>query len=85
MRTEIDLPNKDGLLRQGMYGRVTIHLRQNKEALSIPSTALVGDVNQGQGNMYVVVNGTARLRPIRVGQDNGLRVEVVGGLAVRIR
>jgi HlyD family secretion protein len=80
MRTEIDLPNKEKLLRQGMYGRVTIHLRKSSAALRIPSTSLVGGVTDSKGEVYVVRGGTAHLTTIRLGRDDGVHIEVLGGL-----
>jgi RND family efflux transporter MFP subunit len=80
MRTEIDLPNPHGELRAGMYGTVTIELEPPSDAMTIPSGALVGKTTDGKGKVYVVREGKARLVPIEMGQDNGLRMEVLSGL-----
>jgi RND family efflux transporter MFP subunit len=80
MRTEIDLPNNEKLLRQGMYGRVTIHLGTLPGAMRIPSSALVGDVVDGTSRVYTVRDGIAHLTPVRVGRDDGLQIEILGGL-----
>jgi RND family efflux transporter MFP subunit len=80
MRVEIDLPNPAGALREGMYGSVTIHLNQGKKVLAVPSSCLVGDVNQGQGTVYIVEKGVARARKVSVGTDNGVSTEILKGL-----
>jgi len=80
MRVEIDLPNPQGRIRKGMYGRVTILLEKAGDGLSIPSAALVGKVNEGKAAVYVVRAGKALLVPVRVGIDNGLQMEIVAGL-----
>jgi HlyD family secretion protein len=80
MRVEIDLPNPQGRIRKGMYGRVTILLEKAGDGLSIPSAALVGKVNEGKAAVYVVRSGKALLVPVRVGIDNGLQMEIVAGL-----
>jgi len=83
MRVEIDLPNDDRLLREGMYSkRSAIELEPPSQALSVPSSALVGPSNHGKGDVYVVRDGKAHLMPITIasGQDNGLRMEVLSGL-----
>jgi multidrug resistance efflux pump len=50
MRTEIDLPNPDGRLRRGMYGRVTLTLSAGAaSAVRVPSAALVGKAGGGRG------------------------------------
>ena len=83
MRVEIDLANDKHLLRQGMYGRVTIHLDEGSAGLSIPASCLSGTVDDGQGTVYVVKNGVARRQGVVLGTDNGLRVEVLKGLSAR--
>ena len=80
MRVEVDLPNSDGTLREGMYGSVTIRLNQGKKVFTVPSSCLVGNVNQGRGNVYVVENGMARSRAVTVGTDNGVATEILKGL-----
>ncbi len=80
MHVEIDLPNPKGSIRQGMYGRVTIILDKSSDQLSIPSGCLVGKSEQGKGSVYVVRNNRIHRTAVRLGIDNGLRVEVLQGL-----
>ena len=49
MHVEIDLPNPTGKIAQGMYGHVTIFLDQGADLLSVPSSALTGKGEQGNG------------------------------------
>ncbi len=81
MRVEIDLPNDKNLLHQGMYGRVTIQLGALPGALRIPSSALVGEVEDGNAKVYVCKDGLAHLVPVRVGRDDGLHIDVLKGLS----
>jgi RND family efflux transporter MFP subunit len=80
MHVEIDLPNPKGKLYQGMYGRVTIVLDQNKDVLSLPSECLAGKSEDGQATIFVVRDGHAHQTPVRLGSDNGVHVEVLSGL-----
>lgn len=80
MRVEIDLDNKEGILRDGMYGKATIMLEKSSKGLAIPSSYLVGDTNAGKGSVFVVRNGKAHKVSIEVGDDNGLETEVISGL-----
>lgn len=80
MRTEIDLPNPSGRLRQGMYGAVSILLEPPSNDLTIPSKAL-HQQEAGAGSLYVVEDDRARKRPVRIGRDDGIRVEVLSGLS----
>jgi HlyD family secretion protein len=81
MPVEIDLPNPDGRIRQGMFGKVTIILDKAIKQISIPSDCLVGKTGDGQGMVYVVrADKKARRTSIKVGTNNGKRVEVLHGL-----
>jgi len=80
MRVEIDLPNPAGKIRKGMYGRVTILLDKSSDLLSLPTTALARRVEDGKSSVFVVRDGKARLTPVKIGTDNGLRVEILSGL-----
>jgi RND family efflux transporter MFP subunit len=80
MRTEIDLPNPNNRLRDGMYGRVTIKLQEGSKALTVPASTLVGKSEGGTGQLYVVRDGKARLTSVKVGLDNGVDAEILSGL-----
>lgn len=80
-RIEIDLPNPKGILKHGMYGTVTIVLEEGaKNSMRIPSSCLIGDSKDGKGTVFVVENGHAVKKPIELGKDNGIVVEVIDGL-----
>ncbi|HQU42806.1 MAG TPA: efflux RND transporter periplasmic adaptor subunit [Pirellulales bacterium] len=81
MRTEIDLPNPTGKLREGMYGAVSVLLEPSSDNLSIPSAALQEHTERGEGTIYVVHGNVARKQQIRIGRDDALRTEVTGGLS----
>jgi RND family efflux transporter MFP subunit len=83
MHIEIDLPNPDGRIRQGMYGRVNILLDKAPNLLSIPSACLAGRAQAGKGTVYAVRDGKAHRVPVRIGTDNGVRVEILSGLTTR--
>ena len=83
MRVEIDVPNPDGKLRQGMFGWVTIVLDRSPEQMSIPSSCLVGKARDGSATVYVLRDGVARLVPIKYGEDNGHLVAVNSGLSFK--
>lgn len=80
MRVEIDLENPSGRLCQGMYGRVTIKLRPDANALVVPASCMVGPVKEGKGSVYIVREGKAYLVPVEIGTDDGARIEIRRGL-----
>ena len=82
MRVEIDLPNPNNRIRQGMFGKVTILLDKAMDKMSLPTECLVGKATNGRGSVYVVREGKVHRAKIEVGMDNGLRVEILRGLAL---
>ncbi len=73
LRTEIDLPNRDGQLRPGMYAYARI-TGQLPEAWVLPATALA---KHGEGVVcYRVEGGKAVRLPVLVGRSDGKLTEV---------
>jgi membrane fusion protein (multidrug efflux system) len=72
------LDNPDRRLRPGMSARVRIVLATNTKALLVPEQAIVpmGE----QKNVYVVVDGKAKLVPVTLGVRQPGYVEVTTGL-----
>ena len=80
MRTEVDLPNRDGRLSEGMYGTVTLYLGKSRHGVAIPTACLQGASKGGKRSVYVVQDGKAREVSVRVGMDDGIRAEILSGL-----
>jgi HlyD family secretion protein len=81
MRVEVDVQNKDGRLQQGMYGRATIVLNEGApNAFHLPSSALTGRADEGNGTVRVVRDGKIQSVKVKFGQDNGVDVEILSGL-----
>lgn len=82
MRTEIDVPNPDGLLRRGMYGRVTLNLQSGAaSAVRIPTAAVASRSGTNHGTVRVVRGDVVATLPVTLGADNGVEIEVVAGLS----
>ncbi|MEP7152099.1 MAG: efflux RND transporter periplasmic adaptor subunit [Nitrospira sp.] len=77
---EIDVPNKDHRLEPGMFVNALIHLERHANALAIPPSAFVPGKNGKEKAVFVVVNDTVKLTPVKTGIDDGLMVEIVDGL-----
>lgn len=82
MRTEIDLMNDKNLLRDGMYGKVTVMLDKAPDGLTVPSSAMVGggESQDGRGSLWVIRGGKAHKLEVSIGTDNGVETEIVSGL-----
>jgi RND family efflux transporter MFP subunit len=80
MRTECDLPNSKGLLVNGMFGAMTLHLGKTEKNLSIPSACFAGTGKNDTRPVFVVQNGKAHRIEVQIGMDDGIRAEVLSGL-----
>lgn len=70
--------NNDGLLAPGMFGRFEIAYEKHRNALVIPSAAVLEEDNVSV--VYVVADGAAIRRPIRTGIEENGNIEVLSGL-----
>jgi multidrug efflux pump subunit AcrA (membrane-fusion protein) len=74
LRTQIDLPNKDGQLRPGMYasGILTV---ERPATLTVPASAILSQDEQPA--FLRVADGKAVRTPVKLGVRQGTRVEVL--------
>ena len=74
LKTEIDLPNPDGLLRPGMYAYAYI-TAMLPAAWTLPTTAVV---RQGEVTVaFTVRDGKSVRVPVQTGASDGTRVELL--------
>jgi RND family efflux transporter MFP subunit len=82
LNVEVDLDNRDGLIKPGAYVFVHFKLpdnsRQATSSLTIPANTLLF---RSEGLRVGVIRGDhAELMPITIGRDYGSTVEVINGL-----
>lgn len=79
LRTEIDVPNRDGRLLPGSYAQVHFGVNVAAVRLSVPVNALLF---RAEGTRAAVVgrDGKVHLKPVVIGRDYGTDVEILGGL-----
>jgi len=75
---EIEIPNGGYRLRPGMYARVGINTGAKKNALVVPSNAVV-DLG-GRRGVFIPQNDIAIFRIVQLGLEQPAIVEVLGGL-----
>ncbi len=80
MRVEVDLPNDDGRLIDGMYGSVTLHSPPPAESVTVPAASVAVGTENSRGDLYVVRDGRLTKVPVWIGQNDGHRAEVLSGL-----
>lgn len=71
-------PNRDESIRPGRYTSVEITRREIKNALAIPSEALIPEM--GKNIVYLYKNGTAQPAEVTLGLRTESHVQVVRGL-----
>ncbi len=78
MAAEIDIENTAGLFAPGMYARVVVKLESKAQAMLVPSKAI--RMQGKQETVLVIVSGVAVSKPVELGYDDGVWVEILGGL-----
>ena len=73
---EITIPNKDLILRPGMYAKVQVKLGE-KDALVVPSSAVL--MQDGTANRFIFINndGVAQRVPVELGARFDDRLEIL--------
>jgi RND family efflux transporter MFP subunit len=79
MRTEIVVPNRDGVLLPGMYVQATLKIPNRQPLLLLNSNVLL---NGAKGPQIAVVgaDGVAHLRTIRIELDTGSEIGLASGI-----
>jgi membrane fusion protein, multidrug efflux system len=77
---EARVPNADGALRPGFFGRGHVLVREDPAAVFVPSEAVTSIA--GITKVFVVANGTAAERVVKPGARQGTWVEIPGGVKV---
>jgi RND family efflux transporter MFP subunit len=78
MAIEIDIPNRDHLLKPGMFANVTLIVDSHRDAITVPTVALLKD-DQGS-YLFAAVRDTARQIRVTTGLEQGDRTEIIGGI-----
>jgi len=80
---EVSIDNKDGSVKNGMFGKTVIRTSEPKKMLFIPVDALVKRSVEGveKYSVFVVENGTAKEKNIEIGITDFNRAQVLSGLS----
>lgn len=69
---------KDNWFKPGMFCRVKVNMKSNKDALVIPFASII-QINNTDG-VYLIVDGKAKFTPVTSGMNDGKYVEIISGL-----
>lgn len=75
---EAEVPNRDGLLRPGLFARGGVVLREEADVAFVPETAVA--YFAGLTRVFVVADGKARERTVKLGPARDGRVEIREGV-----
>jgi membrane fusion protein (multidrug efflux system) len=75
---EVQIPNPDGELRPGMFGRGAIVIETHPHVPIVPAQAI--QITEGKRFVFVLEGDKARRREITTGVDEGTTLEVLSGL-----
>jgi len=79
LRTEVDLPNPEGALIAGMYGRVSFHFPGPRAVLFVPATSVLIDA---RGTRVARVRaGVLSWVPVEIESDLGDKLAISAGLS----
>lgn len=77
---EVIVPNRDYVLRPGMFARVTVRFGANNNVV-IPDTAVIKQTGSGERFVYVLnADGTVTYQNVKLGVRNGSEYEVLEGV-----
>lgn len=84
VRARVELANPAGRLKPGMYATVSIEPRASREAVLVPSEAVIPT---GKRTVVMVERAAGRFEPVEVetGREQGGRMEVLKGLEAGTR
>jgi len=78
MAVEIDIANREHILKPGMFANATLDISQRKGAVTVPTVALLKD-DKGY-YLYTVVGDTAHRVRTDLGTEQDNRTEILSGL-----
>lgn len=77
---EATVDNSENLLRSGMFASARILREGGTKAVFVPKNAVLSDANTQSYKVFVVQDGKARLRVVRIGDEEGDEIRIEDGV-----
>jgi multidrug efflux pump subunit AcrA (membrane-fusion protein) len=77
---EAAIDNGDNALRSGMFATARIVRQGGSRAVYVPRAAVVSDQNTQSYRVFVIQDGTAKLRVVQIGTEEGDTVQIISGV-----
>ncbi len=78
IRARAVLENKDELFKPGLFAKVKMLDSSHADVIMVPESAIESRGNRE--SVYIIENGVATNVPVKAGNRNGEKVEILGGL-----
>ncbi len=78
LAVEAQVPDKEGMLKPGLFSRVILYTGDLKDTVVVPNTALLYEGSKI--SLYVVEDGKARERIVKIGNKYGDEIEITDGV-----
>jgi RND family efflux transporter MFP subunit len=78
MLTEVQMTNRDMMLKPGMLVDARIGIEKKENALLVPASAIVKE--KANVSLFVLVDGRAKKKVVQSGFNDGTNVEITGGV-----
>ncbi|OBR97088.1 multidrug resistance protein MdtA precursor [Clostridium ragsdalei P11] len=77
-KCKVQIDNKDGSLKPGVFGNIEIATNESKKAITVPLKAIAGT----EGNYYIFIdnNGVAKKQNITIGEFDKDNIEIKSGV-----
>ncbi len=80
LKVDVRVPNADRRLRPGMFARIDVVVGRRESVVAVPDSAFIREGDRVYG--YIVHNGKAHRRELKLGMSQGPLHEVLQGLLV---
>lgn len=77
---EAAIENGDNALRSGMFATARIVRRGGSRAVFVPRSAVLADPNTQSFRVFVIKDGTAKLRVVQIGDEEDAMVRILAGV-----
>jgi len=77
---EVTVPNKSETLRPGMFARTIFNMGE-KDGVLVPDVAVQKQMGSAERYVYVIKDGAAERRSVKVGRQIGDKVDILSGVA----
>jgi multidrug efflux pump subunit AcrA (membrane-fusion protein) len=77
---EVQVENSDNALRAGMFATARIVRQGGGRAVFVPRSAVLSDQNTQSYRVFVIQDGTAKLRVVQIGDEEGDWIRIQSGV-----